>query len=103
MEGKKMKVTNFIRLMRLAFLVIIAASLYEGLSNVSGRAATTPAKTSADRPGGKPEASIDLATSDGAHSVEVEWRYSDTKNVEVDFRGTGPDSNPSASALKNYD
>jgi len=98
-----MKVTNLIRLLRLAFLVIIAVSLYEGLSNVSGRAATTPAKTSADVPGGKPEASIDLATRDGVHSVKGEWRYSDTKIVEVDFRGPGADSQPTGSAVRTYD
>lgn len=98
-----MEVTNFIRLMRLAFLVIIVVSLYEGLSNVSSRAATTPAKTSADVPGGKPEASIDLATNDGVRSVKGEWRYSDTKIVEVDFRGPGADRQPSGSPVKTYD
>jgi len=98
-----MKVTNLIRLLRLAFLVIIAVSLHEGLSNVSGRAATTPAKTSAAVPAGKPQASIDLATRDGVHSVKGEWRYSETKIVEVDFRGPGADSQPTGSAVRTYD
>src|SRR6266851_1864370 len=98
-----MKVTNLIRLLRLAFLVIIAVSLHEGLSNVSGRAATTPAKTSADIPSGKPTATIDLATVDGVSAVKGEWRYSDTKIVEVDFRSPGADRQATGAPVKTYD
>ena len=43
----------------------------------------------------KPEATIDLATQEGAHLVKGEWRYSDTKIVEVDFTTTGGDGQPS--------
>ena len=98
-----MKVTNLIRLMGLAFLVIIAISLYEGLIRVSSGAARAAAKTSADIPSGKPEAAIDLATREGVNLVKGEWRYSDTKIVEVDFRGPGADRQPTGSAVKTYD
>src|SRR5882724_12353600 len=98
-----MQLTNLIQWIRLAFLVIIAVAASLGLANVASRAATTPAKTSADVPGGKPEASIDLATNDGVRSVKGEWRYSDTKIVEVDFRGPGADRQPSGSPVKTYD
>src|ERR1041384_2065379 len=37
----------------------------------------------------KPEATIDLATREGAQLVKGEWRYSDTKIVEIDFKAAG--------------
>ncbi len=45
----------------------------------------------------KPDASIDLGTADGAKLVAGEWRYSDTKIIEVDFKA--PDKTPN----KTYD
>jgi len=97
-----MKVTNLIRLMRLALLVI-AVSLQQGMASVSSRAALAPPKTSAEIPSGKPNATIDLATSYGVSAVIGEWRYSDTKIVEADFRGPGADKQPTGPAVKTYD
>jgi len=54
-------------------------------------------------PDGKPEATIDLATDEGARLVHGQWRYSDTKIIEVDFRGPGPDSQPTGAPIKTYD
>lgn len=48
-------------------------------------------------PTGKPDASIDLGTPEGAVLIAGEWRYSDTKIVEVDFNT--PDKTPG----KTYD
>ena len=50
-----MKVTNTIRIMRLALLVIIAVSLQQGLASVSSLAALALLKTSADIPQRKAE------------------------------------------------
>ncbi|MGH6631418.1 MAG: hypothetical protein ACREB3_16950, partial [Burkholderiales bacterium] len=61
-------------------------------------AAATP-----DAPAGRPRASIDLATAEGARLVQGEWRYSDTKIVEVDFTGPGADGQPTGSPVKTYD
>ena len=36
-------------------------------------------------------------------AVKGEWRYSDTKIVEADFRGPGADKQPSGPAVKTYD
>src|SRR6266567_6604476 len=96
---------KLINMMRALFLFIIAMSVYAGLSGVSTSAtdAGQPTKTSADLPSGKPEASVDLASADGIHLVKGEWRYSDTKIVEVDFRGPGADKQPSGPATKTYD
>lgn len=54
-------------------------------------------------PEGKPEAVIDLATQDGVGMVQGEWRYSDTKIIEVDFKGAGPDGQPTGSPVRTYD
>ena len=53
--------------------------------------------------GRKPEAIIDLATRQGVEMVKGQWRYSDTKIVEVDFRSAGADGQPSGAPNKAYD
>jgi len=52
---------------------------------------------------GNPEASIDLATDAGAKLVRGQWRYSDTRIIEVDFKGPGPDKQPTGAPIKTYD
>lgn len=54
-------------------------------------------------PNGKPEATIDLATADGVKAVNAQWRYSDTKIVEVDFKAAGADNQPTGAPVKTYD
>ena len=56
-----------------------------------------------DLPQGAPEATIDLATDEGVRLVKGQWRYSDTKIVEVDVRGPGPDGQPTGAPVKTYD
>ena len=56
-----------------------------------------------DVPTTKPDASIDLATADGVASVKGQWKYSDTRIVEVDFNAAGPDDQPTGAAVKTYD
>jgi len=51
----------------------------------------------------KPEATIDLGKNGGVQLVKGQWRYSDTKIVEVDFKATGPDGQPSTTPNKTYD
>ncbi|MGH9872982.1 MAG: SMP-30/gluconolactonase/LRE family protein [Pyrinomonadaceae bacterium] len=97
-----MNARRLTQVLRAAFVVIIAASLYAGLRG-SASQASQPAKTSADVPTGKPEAMIDLATAEGVISVKGEWRYSDTKIVEADFRGPGADKQPTGGPVKTYD
>ena len=57
-----MQPTNLNQWMRLAFAVIIATAVSQGLSNDLSKAALTLPKASADIPSGKPDAMIDLAT-----------------------------------------
>jgi gluconolactonase len=75
---------------------VLAASLVALLGMVLPAAAV-------DVPQGKPEAAIDLATDAGARLVKGEWRYSDTKIIEVDFRAPGPDKQPTGAPIKTYD
>jgi gluconolactonase len=81
-------------------LTKISAGLIALLFALSGSAV---AGTNGDTPSGKPEATIDLATAEGAQSVKGQWRYSDTKIIEVDFRAPGPDGQPTGAPVKTYD
>ncbi len=64
---------------------------------------STSAQTAAGTPKGQPETAIDLATVEGVKLVKGEWRYSDTKIIEVDFKGPGPDNQPTGAPVKTYD
>jgi gluconolactonase len=54
-------------------------------------------------PYGRPDATVDLRTTEGAKVVNGQWRYSDVKISEVDFRGPGPDLKPSGDPVKTFD
>jgi gluconolactonase len=82
------------RLRRVALLTL-AVLLF-----LAGRAF---AETNADTPSGKPDATIDLATKAAVDQVQGQWRYSDTKIIEVDFKAAGPDKQPTGAVLKTYD
>jgi gluconolactonase len=51
----------------------------------------------------KPEATVDLGSKEGAALVKGQWRYSDTRIIEVDFKAVGPDGQPSTTPNKTYD
>jgi gluconolactonase len=82
--------------MRTIKRAVLAASLAALLGVV-------PPAAAQDVPQGKPEAAIDLAADAGARLVKGEWRYSDTKIIEVDFRAPGPDKQPTGAPIKTYD
>src|SRR5258707_9891645 len=54
-------------------------------------------------PTSRPEASVNLMTNQGASLVQAQWRYSDTKIVEVDFTGPGADGQPTGRPVRTYD
>jgi gluconolactonase len=88
-------------LSRITTLLIIGAILISGLSGTTARA-KEPAYV-ATLPTGSPEASIDLATEDGVRLVKGQWRYSDTRIIEVDFKAPGPDKQPTGAPIRTYD
>src|SRR5574338_572677 len=77
-----------------------AAVAFVMLVFLAGRAL---AETNADAPNGKPDVVIDLATREGIDVVKGQWRYSDTKIIEVDFKTAGPDKQPTGTPIKTYD
>lgn len=54
-------------------------------------------------PSGMPDATIDLQTSEGAALVKGDWRYSDVKIIETNFKAAGTDGQPSSVANITYD
>jgi gluconolactonase len=82
------------RLRRAAFLTL-AVLLF-----LAGRAFS---ETNADAPTEKPETSIDLATKAGVDQVKGQWRYSDTRIIEVDFKAAGLGKQPTGAPIKTYD
>ena len=83
-------------------LIVLGASLYM-VFRASATHAMRSSNTNSEVPAGKPEASIDLASVSGVSLVKGDWRYSDTRIVEVDFRGPGQDKQPSGAPVKTYD
>jgi gluconolactonase len=83
---------------RVVLLILLLAAGYAGVSSN-----LTRAETPAGIPAGKPDATIDLGSVEGVNTVKGEWRYSDTKIVEADFRGPGPDKQPTGVPVKTYD
>jgi gluconolactonase len=64
---------------------------------------TLPAVTLVESTAASPDASIDLSTREGVRLVKGEWRYSDTRIIEVDFAGPGPDGQPTGAPVRTYD
>lgn len=56
-----------------------------------------------ETPAGAPDLTVDLRTPAGLQSMTGEWRYSDTKIVEADFKAAGADGQPTGMAVKTYD
>jgi len=54
-------------------------------------------------PYGRPDAIVDLRTRSGVELVKGQWRYSDVRIIETDFRAPGPDLKPSGNPIKTYD
>jgi gluconolactonase len=58
---------------------------------------------SPDAPSGTPEAIVDLTTTEGVNLMSGQWRYSDTRIFEVDFKAAGADGQPTGPANRTYD
>jgi len=81
-----------------ARLIISVVAAIVLLCGISARAQSIQ-----DPPFGRPDAVIDLATREGAGSVKAQWRYSDTRIIEVESRSPGADLKPSGAPIKTYD
>jgi gluconolactonase len=63
----------------------------------------TAAPTALNPLDSRPDATVNLATREGMGLLKGEWRYSDTRIVEIDSKGPGPDLKPSGAPIKTYD
>src|SRR6516165_10081112 len=63
----------------------------------------TNAQRIQDPPFGRPDAVIDLASREGVHLVNGQWRYHEVKVVDADSRAVGPDLKPSGTPIRTYD
>src|SRR3954453_14867315 len=84
----KISSTVFRFLRTLAFIATSAATVL---------AAAPPLPTRA------PDASVDLATAAGVDIVKGQWRYSDTRIVETEFRSPDSNGQPTGAPLHTYD
>ena len=56
-----------------------------------------------DPPFGRPDAVVDLASSEGVQLIKGQWRYHDVNIVDADSRAVGSDLKPSGAPIKTYD
>lgn len=70
---------------------------------LAGRADAQPAPSAQDPSLGRPDAVIDLRTTEGVRLIDGQWRYSDVKIVPVDAKGPGPDLKASGAPVRTYD
>jgi gluconolactonase len=66
-------------------------------------ASAATVQTEIDSPAGPARATVDLATREGVAQVHGQWRYSDTRIVEVSFTGPGADGQPTGRPVRTYD
>ena len=52
---------------------------------------------------GRPDAVVDLRTTEGAQLVGARWRYSDVRIVDAESNAPGPDLRPTGPLMKTYD
>ena len=52
---------------------------------------------------GEAEAIVDLATREGVVLLKSEWRYSDTRLVQIAFHDPGADSQPTGADNRTWD
>jgi gluconolactonase len=82
---------------RISFLILFS------LTALTIQNGSVFAQVTEDAPAIHPEAVINLATPEGARLVKGQWRYSDAKIIETDFKRPGPDRKASGPPNKTHD
>jgi gluconolactonase len=85
-----MEMTNATKIVLLALFLLPAA-------------ASSQTWAAQEPPYGRPDAVVDLRTKEGTELVKGQWKYSDVRIEEADFRAPGPDLKPSGKPIKTYD
>ena len=81
---------------KIAFIVSVISSVL-----MAGEAFARP--TTEDAPADRPDAIVDLMAPDGIKLVNGQWRYSDTKVIQVDHKSPGSDLGASGPPNRTYD
>src|SRR5436189_1451052 len=87
-----MTIKRFPASIQMGFLFTAVAAL----PAVTTRAAQTPRAF-------RPDAVVDLRTTEGLARAKAQWRYSDTRINEIDHRSVGPDLKASGPPNRTYD
>ena len=87
-----MTIKRFPASIQMAFLFTAVAAL----PAVTARAAQTPRAF-------RPDAVVDLRTTEGLARAKAQWRYSDTRINEIDHRSVGPDLKASGPKNRTFD
>jgi gluconolactonase len=82
---------------QISFLILVS------LTALTLQNGSVSAQVTEDAPAIHPEAVINLATPEGARLVKGQWRYSDARIIETDFKSPGPDRKASGPPNKTYD
>jgi gluconolactonase len=87
----------------LGLLVPSQGGAAEALTAAGQPRVTSHESRMTEAPSGTPLAAVDLATQDGAAVMQAEWRYSDTRLVQIAFRDPGSDGQPTGGDTQAYD
>ncbi len=101
-RGDRVRVVAVARPRREPSLLRVSLLSLSLLFLLSASALALPARAGGV-PSGAPEAVLDLGTDAGVGAVNAQWRYSDTRVAEVDFRSVGHDLKPSGPSNRTYD
>jgi gluconolactonase len=82
---------------QISFLILVS------LTALTLQNGSVSAQVTEDAPAIHPEAVINLATPEGARLVKGQWRYSDARIIETDFKSPGLDRKASGPPNKTYD
>jgi gluconolactonase len=80
---------------RAGIVAAVLVGVVAGLARTSALAQPAPA--------GTPLAVVDLATSEGARLVKGQWRYSDTRIIEVTHHAPDSEGQPTGKEIRTYD
>ena len=96
-------IPHYVAVARRRFNTGLVLTLVVGvMAAIGGANPECATSVSADTPAPR-GATIDLATREGVRLVHGQWRYSDTKIVEVGFTGAGDDNQPTGAPVRTYD
>ena len=84
-------------------MIPLRAALLAAALLAAGAATAAAGPRALNPTDGRPDAVVDLGTREGATLVKGQWRYSDARIMDADFRAVGADLRPSGPPVNTYD